>query len=197
MYWRNNKSHPNHEHSNNLVKEKKLAQTEGIICHYKQQRCEFKKFLFSGPSSTGKAIKFRAIKFWEWRDTVWCSHRNRMQGPVMQTERASDPVFAIKTSSRSALGRNPRLSYLSHVREALFAGTHKQHAQKTTGQWGPKGEQTLCCTTAWLLPYTARNSITLPKHSSHVEEISLSNTGQRRVNINTTQFAQHLFWRMH
>lgn len=36
-----------------------------------------------------------------------------MQERVMQTERACEPVFAIKTSSRRALGGNPRMNSIS------------------------------------------------------------------------------------
>lgn len=110
-HWRNNKRHPNHGSCNKLVKEKKLVQKEGMTCHCKWQHCEFKKILLSGPYSKGKALKYSTIKcgdMAQWGDVVQCSHTNRMQERVMQTERACEPVFAIKTSSRRALGGNPR-----------------------------------------------------------------------------------------
>lgn len=53
----------------------------------------------------------------------------------MQTERASEPVFAIKTSSRSTLGGNPRINYISpHLGGSLCtcaALTENQKAVKT------------------------------------------------------------------
>lgn len=43
---------------------KKMVQKEGIIC--KWQHNKFKKFLFSGPCSKGKALKYRVMKFRIW-----------------------------------------------------------------------------------------------------------------------------------
>jgi len=78
----------------------------------------------------------------------------------MQTERASNQLFARNISSRRILGGNPRINYISpHFAWSLCwytcaALTENQRAVKTKGG-------------ANSLPYTASNFITLPQHFSH------------------------------
>lgn len=127
---------------------KKLVQREGMTCHCKRQHREFKKILLWGPYSTGKTLKYRTIKCGDraqWADVVQCSHINRMQERVMQTERASEPVFAIKTSSRRVLGGNPRMNSISPHSGASLP-THMRSTHRKSKGIKSKGEQPPCLT---------------------------------------------------
>lgn len=63
----------------------------------------------------------------------------------MQTERASEPVFAIKTTSRRTLGGNPRTNSISpHLGGSLL--THMCSVHRKSKSTESKGEQTPCLT---------------------------------------------------
>lgn len=73
-------------------------------------------------------------------------------------------MFGVKTSSRSTLGVNPRISHLSASLEgSLCWYTQEKKSQKVKCLLRPKGEQTPCCPTACLRPYTARRLHKHPK----------------------------------
>lgn len=118
----------------------------------------------------------------QWGDVVQRSHINRMQEQVMQTERASKGVFAIKTTSRRTLGGNPRTNSIS-PRSGGSLPTHMCSIHGKSKSIKSKGSS---------LPALHSKLITLPQPRPHC-----SSAGLGRVNINTTPFAQHLFWRMH